>query len=240
MIVSVIAAIGANGVIGDDKGLPWRLPKDLKRFKDLTWGKPIIMGRRTAELIGKPLPGRFNIVLTRNRSFAAEGMHIAHSLKEALRFAKNFLAESGGDEVMAIGGGNVYEEFMLFCDRFYLTIVSGRFPGTVYFPTAHLGQPEWQVVDWEGCPPDEKNPHWQRYFLLHRNQEKSQKPVAAEKGLYPVPAAELLEVMEFLAESPTAAKSNSGTQAVSSSNSSIDHGCPVNRAAIAGVPGNEP
>src|SRR5271168_5303530 len=112
MLISLIAAMDRRGLIGDETGLPWHLPMDLRRFRALTWGKPVITGSRTFELIGKPLPGRFNIVLTRNQAFSAAGCGVARTFQEALALAEEYLASTGGDEVMIIGGGKVYAEAM--------------------------------------------------------------------------------------------------------------------------------
>src|SRR5947208_2338475 len=103
MLVSLIAAVDRYGLIGDENGLPWRLSQDLRRFKQITIGKPVIMGRRTFQLIGKPLPGRLNIVLTRDPGYSAPGCVVAHSLAEALSVAANDLAVSGKEEAMIIG-----------------------------------------------------------------------------------------------------------------------------------------
>src|SRR5712671_5217379 len=108
MLVSLIAAMDHRGLIGDENGLPWHLPKDLRRFRACTWGKPIIMGRRTFESIGKPLPGRFNIVLTQNPEYSAPGGRVALNFQEALSIAEDYLASTGGDEALIIGGGKVY------------------------------------------------------------------------------------------------------------------------------------
>ena len=111
MLVSMIAAMDRRGLIGDGLALPWHLPKDLRRFRQYTWGKPIIMGRVTFESIGKPLPGRFSIVLTHNPHFSAAGCRVAGTLQEALSLAQD-QRESGGDETVIIGGGKVYAEAM--------------------------------------------------------------------------------------------------------------------------------
>lgn len=195
MIVSVIAAMGVNGVIGDDAGLPWHLPMDLKRFRDITWGKPIIMGRRTAELIGRPLPGRCNILLTHNPGYSASGYQIVHSLKESLSAAHDFLIQSGGEEAMVIGGGKVYAEFIHLCDKLYITIVGDRFTGTARFPVERLREPQWQVVDWSHFPPDAKNLYFHDFYLL---EKASGGPAAEAPGAEgkKIPAAVLLEIME--------------------------------------------
>src|SRR5690242_15834273 len=123
MLVSIIAALDRRGLIGAEAGLPWHLPGDLRRFRTITWGKPIIMGRTTFELIGKPLPGRVNIVLSRSPVYSPPGCRVARTLQEALSLAEDCLAASGGNEVMIIGGGKVYAEAIERWDRLYLTVV---------------------------------------------------------------------------------------------------------------------
>lgn len=128
--ISIIAAVGKNRELGKKNGLIWRIPDDLKRFKALTMGHPIIMGRKTYESIGRPLPGRTNIVVTRG-DFSAEGCVIAHSLEEAL-----FTAEKlNCDEVFVIGGGQIYADALLLAHRLYLTIIDDTNPSAdIFFP----------------------------------------------------------------------------------------------------------
>lgn|SRR3989338_4176521 len=128
MTISLIAAIDRNRVIGKDNSLPWKLPADMKRFKELTKGKPVIMGRATFESIGKPLPNRINIILTRDKNFKAEGCVVVHSVGDALKAAK------GHEEIMVIGGANVYSQFINIADKMYLTFIEGEFEGDAYFP----------------------------------------------------------------------------------------------------------
>ena len=146
MLVSIIAAMDRRGLIGDETGLPCALPRDLRRFRATTWGKPIVMGRRTFELLGKPLPGRFNIVLTRNSEYIASGCRIARTLQEALSAAEDYATNTGCDEGMIIGGGKVYAEAMDRWDRLYLTLVEGQFGGNTYFPVRELLQQKWRPV----------------------------------------------------------------------------------------------
>jgi dihydrofolate reductase len=172
MLISLIAAMDRRGLIGDETGLPWHLPMDLRRFRTLTWGKPIITGRKTFELIGKPLPGRFNIVLTRDQAFKAPGCGVARTFQEALALAKGSLASTGGDEVMIIGGGKVYGEAMERCDRLYLTIVEGSFQGSTYFPVREFLRHNWRPT----CPPethpaDEKNRYLHSFHIIERAGE---------------------------------------------------------------------
>src|SRR5262249_44030862 len=143
MLVSIIAAMDRSGLIGNEHGLPWRLPMDLKRFRDLTRGKPVIMGRKTHELIGGPLKERENLLLTHRSGYTATGGQVAHSLAEALTIARSALQKSGGEEVMVVGGGEVYRQAFPLCERLYLTVVEGEFQGTTYFPIDLLRSDEW-------------------------------------------------------------------------------------------------
>jgi dihydrofolate reductase len=127
MKISLVVAMGKNRVIGLEGALPWHLSADLKRFRQITMGKPIIMGRKTHESIGRPLPGRKNIVLTGDPNYRAEGCVVVHSPAEALR-------EAEGDEAMVIGGSAVYREFLPKADRLYLTLIHREFPGDTFFP----------------------------------------------------------------------------------------------------------
>lgn len=127
--VSIIAAIAANGVIGSGNALPWRLPEDLKRFKALTLGHPVIMGRKTFESIGRPLPGRRNIVVSRNPAFAADGCEAAGSLAAALASCTGTT-----DEAFVIGGAQIYADALPLADRLYLTEIRMDYPGDARFP----------------------------------------------------------------------------------------------------------
>lgn len=127
--LSLIAAVAANGVIGSDNALPWRLPEDLKRFKALTLGHPVIMGRKTYESIGRPLPGRRNIIITHNATYAADGCETASSLGNALA------ACSGtAEEIFVIGGAQIYAEALPRAQRLYLTEIRAEFAGDARFP----------------------------------------------------------------------------------------------------------
>ncbi len=141
--LSLIAAVAANGVIGSDNALPWRLPEDLKRFKALTLGHPVIMGRKTYESIGRPLPGRRNIIVTRNAAYAAEGCETASSLGNALA-ACNGTAE----EVFVIGGAQIYAEALPLAQRLYLTEIGRDFPGDARFPEFDRGAWRETAREW--------------------------------------------------------------------------------------------
>jgi dihydrofolate reductase len=168
MLVSLIAAIDRRGLIGAEAGLPWHLPNDLRRFRTITWGKPIVMGRTTFELIGKPLPGRVNIVLSRSPQYSPPGCRVARTLEEALAIAESCLAETGG-EALIIGGGKVYAEALPYCDRLYLTIVEGDFQGNTYFPIEELLRQSWRPVsEPETHAADEKNRYPHSFHILER------------------------------------------------------------------------
>jgi len=129
MLISIIVAVSRNGVIGKDNQLIWRLPDDLKRFKNLTMGHPIIMGRKTFDSIGKPLPGRTSIVITRNPEFTLDGIIVAHSLEKALEEAK----KTGTDEAFIIGGGQLYQQALDITNRLYITEVQTVISGDTFF-----------------------------------------------------------------------------------------------------------
>ena len=148
-MISIVVAASRNGVIGVDGDLPWRLPDDLRYFKQLTTGKPVVMGRKTYESIGRPLPNRQNIVITRNPVFEAPGCDVVSSPEEALRAAGNV------DEVMVIGGGTIYEQFAGRVDRIYLTSVHTEIDGDVFFeaPDSSL----WRQAASTHHPADERH-----------------------------------------------------------------------------------
>ena len=148
--VTIIAAMARNLAIGFNGEMPWHLPGELKHFKETTMGKPIVMGRKTWESIGRPLPGRQNIVVTRNQSFQASGCDVAGSLDQAVRIAS-------GEEVMIIGGGQLYAQALPFSDRMILTLVDCD-------PEADTWFPEWQNSEWRQISlrsesADEQNPY---------------------------------------------------------------------------------
>jgi dihydrofolate reductase len=149
VIVSIIAAMDRNRLIGSNNQLPWHLPADLAHFKQVTMGKPIIMGRKTYESIGRPLPGRTNIVLTRSADYRAEGVLMAHTLEQALDCV------SEEDEVMIIGGSTIYELALPRADRLYLTYVESTCEGDAWFPEFDIEH--WRVVASEQHRADEKN-----------------------------------------------------------------------------------
>lgn len=132
--VSMIAAVGRNGAIGSGGALPWRLPSDFKFYKATTMGKPLIMGRKTFESIGKPLPGRANIVVTRQEGYAPDGVIVVSSLEKGLEHAKMIAARDGMDEVFINGGGELYAQAVPVADRLYITHVDAEPQGDTFFP----------------------------------------------------------------------------------------------------------
>jgi dihydrofolate reductase len=150
--LSLIVAMARNRVIGRDGQLPWRLPADQQRFKTLTMGHHIIMGRKTWESIGRPLPGRVSVVVTRNKAYAAAGATVVRSLAEALALAR------GDPEAFVIGGGELYREALPLAGRIYLTELEDDYPGDAFFPP--LAQREWLAVQRERHPPQGAAPAW--------------------------------------------------------------------------------
>ena len=132
--LAIIVAAADNGVIGCNGALPWHLPEDLRYFKRVTLGKPIVMGRKTFESIGRPLPGRTNIVITRNADYRAEGVRVVTSLDEALQLAEDVAAVDAVDELMVIGGAQIYTEALLRADRLYYTAVHCSVDGDAFLP----------------------------------------------------------------------------------------------------------
>ena len=160
MTISIIVAVDRNRLIGRDNRLPWHLSADLKRFKRITMGKPIIMGRRTHESIGKPLPGRTNIVVSANPAYQAPGCVVAQSLSAAID------AAGDADEIMIVGGARLYEQAMPLADRIYLTEVEASFTGDTWFPPIDWGV--WQEKQRDAHGADENNPHPFAFVLLER------------------------------------------------------------------------
>lgn len=150
-VITLIVAAADNGVIGRDNALPWHLPDDLKRFKQLTLGKPIVMGRRTFESIGKPLPGRQNIVLTRDANYRREGVTVVHDADAAVR------AAGEAAEIMVIGGAELFRLFLPRAGRVHLTRVHGDIAGDVSWPP--LDPHEWKEVGRERHEADDRHVH---------------------------------------------------------------------------------
>lgn len=143
--VALIAAVAENGVIGADGGIPWKIPSDMAFFKRMTMGKPIVMGRKQFETVGKPLPGRTNIVVTRQLGYQPEGVLVMDSQEAAIDHAKTIAHADAASEVMVIGGGEIYAQAMPLADRLYISHVALAPEGDTLFPP--IDPSVWEVVD---------------------------------------------------------------------------------------------
>jgi len=182
--IALIVAMTPDRVIGIDGKLPWKLPADLRHFKETTMGCPVIMGRRTWESIGKPLRGRMNIVLTSKAGYEVPGGQVAHSTKQALGLAQRHIIErlaasfeSPSVEVqeplvMVIGGEAVYRAFMPVAERIYQTLVHTDIPGDTFFP--HMDASAWTETDRQDHPADEDNPYPYSFIVLERKVAQPQ------------------------------------------------------------------
>jgi dihydrofolate reductase len=161
-MISLIVAAAENNAIGKDNQLLWHLPNDLKFFKNTTWGMPVIMGRKTFEAVNKPLPGRFNIVITRQADWKAEGTIVATDLQDALQKAK----ETNCNEIFVIGGGEIYKQSMEIADKIYITRVHASFDADTFFSA--IDESKWQLTHNQDFRVDEKHAYaysfqtWQR------------------------------------------------------------------------------
>ncbi|MBS1270864.1 MAG: Dihydrofolate reductase [Gammaproteobacteria bacterium] len=169
MEISLVVAMDQNRVIGARNELPWRLPADLKRFKKITTGHPVVMGRCTWESIGKPLPGRTNIVVTRQPAFKAPGAVVVQSLEEAKE------AVLDCEELTIIGGADVYEQVLTEANRIYLTKIHAEFAGDTFFPK--INRDEWVCVSREEFKQDDKNPYDYSFLVLERMPEALPAPL---------------------------------------------------------------
>jgi dihydrofolate reductase len=151
VIISFIVATSENNVIGKDNKLPWCLPTDMRYFKNVTWGMPVIMGRKSFESLGKALKGRTNIVVTRNKDWHAEGTQVVQSIDQAITLA----AQTDAKEIFIIGGAEIFRSALPSADRIYLTLVRGNFDGDAFFPDMEAGR--WKMVSNRDCEADEKN-----------------------------------------------------------------------------------
>jgi len=159
MPVSLIAAVARNGTIGRGGRMPWRLPNDMARFKRITLGHTVLMGRRTWESLGRPLPGRRNVVLTRDESFSAFGCETVHSVEQGRALA-------AGAELFVIGGATVYTAFMPFADRLFITHVDSDVPGDAAFPP--IDRARWRLVEETPGTMDPRNPLPHRFAVYER------------------------------------------------------------------------
>ena len=164
----MIVAVAENGVIGDNQTIPWRIPSDQQFFKRMTLGKPIVMGRKQFETVGKPLPGRTNIIVTRRQKYHPDGTLVFATIEAALAEAQNIAAASGVDEIMIIGGGEIYAQLMGRADRLYITHVDLHPEGDVRFPT--ITADDWAVVDLPEVTPSEKDSATYRVKVYERRR----------------------------------------------------------------------
>ncbi len=165
----LVAAVAENGVIGREGDMPWSLPTDLRHFRRLTLGKPVVMGRRTFESIGRPLPGRHNIVVTRDRGFAAEGVEVVHGVEAALERAREVAAAGGATEVAVVGGGALYRATIGRADRLYITRVEASPEGDTRFP--EIDSAVWHKVSEERPPRAEKDTAAVHFTVYERRPE---------------------------------------------------------------------
>jgi dihydrofolate reductase len=163
-VISIIAAVADNGVIGVNNALPWHLPADLRRVKALTTGHHIIMGRKNYESLGRPLPNRVNVVVTRNPGYTASGCVVAHSLEDALALARD------DAEAFIFGGAEIYAQALAHADRIYLTLVHAAFSGDTLFP--EFSHADWTEVERVRYEPDEHNPYPYTFQRLDRNPRR--------------------------------------------------------------------
>lgn len=160
-MISFLWAQDENGLIGNNNDLPWRLPADLKYFKDTTMGHPIVMGRKTFESIGKPLPGRTNVILTRDYEYKAEGCLVFHSKEELIEWI-----EKNGSEVFITGGSEIFKLFLNEADRLYVTKIRASFDGDTYFPK--IDWDKWRLKSAQKGTKDEKNPYDYEFQIYER------------------------------------------------------------------------
>lgn len=151
MIISAIWAQSKNGVIGVNNQIPWHLPDDLKFFKRTTLGHHIITGRKNYESVGKPLPGRTNVIVTRNRGYAVSGCPVVHSVEDALSLAH----KAGEEEVFIVGGGEIYKAALPYLQKLYMTLIDTEIEGDVYFP--EIDWTKWDIIGQEDHPVDERH-----------------------------------------------------------------------------------
>ncbi|MDQ0245399.1 dihydrofolate reductase [Bacillus fengqiuensis] len=161
-MISLIAAMDENRLIGKNNDLPWRLPADLAYFKKITMGHVIVMGRKTFESIGKPLPGRENVIVTSQQDYKVEGASIVHSIEELLQL------DEDSKEVFVIGGAHLYEQTLAHAHRLYLTEIQEQFEGDAYFP--QIDERKWSVASKIEGIKDEKNPYIYYFTVYEREQ----------------------------------------------------------------------
>jgi dihydrofolate reductase len=161
-MISFIWAMDENRVIGKDNQLPWHLPEDLKFFKRITMGHPVAMGRKTHQSIGRLLPGRENIIITRNREFHREGITVLHSVAELQEYDR-----LKNEEIFVIGGAEIFRELLPSAHRLYVTNIHAAFEGDTFFP--ELNKEDWKLISCEKGPKDEKNPYNYEFCIYERD-----------------------------------------------------------------------
>ncbi|MEP4148985.1 MAG: type 3 dihydrofolate reductase [Halioglobus sp.] len=166
MDLAIIVAAAKNGVIGNNNALPWHLPEDLRYFKRVTMGKPIVMGRKTYESIGRPLPGRVNIVITRDRGWSADGVKVVHSLQEAVTLAAEIAVIDGVNELMVIGGAEIYSAALPQANRLYLTQVHAEVEGDAWLP--EIDWSSWREVSRQCHEAGDGNPYDYSFAVFER------------------------------------------------------------------------
>lgn len=159
-MISLLWAMDENRAIGRNNQLPWHLPEDLKYFKRVTMGKPIAMGRKTYDSIGRPLPGRENIVITRNQGITIEGCTVIHDVKD--------LVKRDDEELFVIGGAEIFKEILPFADRLYVTEIREEFEADTFFPEYNLS--DWELIESTPGMKDEKNPYNYEFLVYQRKQ----------------------------------------------------------------------
>lgn len=158
-MISMIWAMGRNNALGCKNRMPWHIPADFAYFKRITMGKTVIMGRKTFDSLGKPLPGRKNIVITRATDYSPEGCTTVHSIKKAMEYI-------GEEEAFIIGGAEIYKEFLPIADRLYLTLIEKEFEADAFFPEIDYSQ--WKQISGEIGTKDEKNPYEYKWLVYER------------------------------------------------------------------------
>ncbi len=166
MKLAMIVAQAENRVIGRDNQLPWHLPGDLQYFKQATMGKPIIMGRKTFDSIGRPLPGRLNIVITRDATYQPDNVKVVHSLESAIELAESQALIDGVEEAMVIGGEQIYRQALPMADHLYITQVHAQVDGDAWFPEFSLD--DWQEMGRESFSAEGKNPYDYSFIVYQR------------------------------------------------------------------------
>ncbi|MDT0513216.1 dihydrofolate reductase [Halomonas sp. LES1] len=169
--IAMIAAMDRNRVIGVDNALPWYLPEDLKFFKRMTQAKPLVMGRKTFDSIGRPLPGRLNIVVTRDQSFQHDGIRVCHDIASALTLADQQATIDGVEEIMVMGGAEIYAQALPHASRLYLTEVNVEVEGDARFP--EIDPAEWVEVQRVAGSPAEGQPAYD--FVEYRRREEQRR-----------------------------------------------------------------